>query len=406
MSSRREGSSISQTGVRHEISQPGTPTPTKLRYITTSGLGEAGAMAHLVTRMMRTEQEGKRPDPRVTSIEDITRGLGLIDTDATKIQTVIRSTRADYGSHPQLRVPRLPAARKALSDVLRSLDGVDSWIRQEIQRRALKWWRTQNVDYQQVPTIRHMVTKSLFKAEKPGKKQDKKKDKKPKIRMDVKDHPETETGSHVEFHDDVTADLPGDADFQHHAVEHSKHAAGYLVHKDQDPEKAEAHLQAANLHARIGNAMHVTGNAQNGDDLNGDEEGEEPGKVGEKGPDQNGDKAGGQPGQEQDKSGEGALQSIHPYAGQKNGESGSGGKDIEGKDLPAKPDNKRNPPGRDSELQVKRRYSGKDERGKTTDSSKDRSQGGVTINIANKSQVHTLRKSTPKFPHVFPLKRF
>lgn len=356
-------------------------------------------MAHLVTRMMRTEQEGKRPDPRVTSVEDVTRGLGLIDMDAAKIQNVLRSTRADYGLHPQLRVPRLPAARKALSEVLRSLDGVDSWIRQEIQRRALKWWRTQNVDYQQIPTIRHTVRKSLIKAEKPSKK----KDKKPKIRMDVKDHPETEKGSHVEFHDDVTADLPGDADFQHHATEHAKHAAGYLTYKDQDPERAEAHLQAANLHARIGNALHRTGNAQNGGDLEGGDEQDQTGKFGERGADQN-------PGNLQDqdqnqKQGQGALESIHPYEGQKKAQSNSGGKDIEGKDLPAKPDNKRNPPGRDSELQVQRRYAGKDERGKTTDPKKDRSSSGVTINIANKSQVHTLRKSIHKFPHVFPLEK-
>jgi hypothetical protein len=368
--------------------------------------------------MCRTEEEGKRPEPRVNSIEDITRDLGLIRTDADRIQAVIRSTRADYGAHPQLRVPRLPSARKALSDVLRSLDNVDSWIRQEIQRRALKWWRTQAVDYQQKPTIRHTVSKSLMKAKKqdkdkdtekpkkavkstdkaPGK--DKKKDKKPQIKMNVKDHPETESGSHVEFHDEVTADLPGDADFQHHAVEHSKHAAGYLVHRDQDSERAEAHLQAANLHARVGNAMHITGNAAP-DQIDGEEEGDAV-NTGKNGADQ---KQGQQAGDQGQGKPEGqSSQGVHPSNGQKNGNGkSSGGKDIEGKDLPAAPDSKRNPPGRDSELQVKRRSAGKDERGKTTDASKDRSAGGVTINISNKSMRHTLRKSVHKYPHVFPL---
>jgi hypothetical protein len=74
------------------------------------------------------------------------------------------------------------------------------------------------------------------------------------VRMDVEDH---EGGGYkVKFHDDVEADLRDGGDYRHHAREWAKHTAGYHVHKENDPDRAEAHKHAANLHARVANAFH------------------------------------------------------------------------------------------------------------------------------------------------------
>ncbi len=77
-----------------------------------------------------------------------------------------------------------------------------------------------------------------------------------KVSMKVEPHDDGD-GHMVHFHDEVSADLRGDADYQHHATEWSKHTAGYHISKDDNPERAEAHRHAANLHARIGNALHA-----------------------------------------------------------------------------------------------------------------------------------------------------
>jgi hypothetical protein len=123
---------------------------------------------------------------------------------------------------------------------------------------------------------------------------------------------ESGEGSRAHFHPEVSADLKGDADYKHHVTEHAKHYAGYLTHKDKDQERGEAHRQAANLHARVGNALHAGGDTK---------------------------------------------PAPPPMVFGPPGAAGgaSPGKDAMGRPLPGAPDGQRNPPGQDSTIGAQRR---------------------------------------------------
>jgi hypothetical protein len=129
---------------------------------------------------------------------------------------------------------------------------------------------------------------------------------------------ESGEGSRAHFHPEVSADLKGDADYKHHVTEHAKHYAGYLTHKDKDQERGEAHRQAANLHARVGNALHAGGDTK---------------------PAPPPPMVFGPPG----------------AAGAAGAGGASPGKDAMGRPLPGAPDGQRNPPGQDSTIGAQRR---------------------------------------------------
>lgn len=151
--------------------QPGVAVPTKLRFVVKQGGNQLGDVQREANRIFREEKEGARPAPHVITIEDVTKGMALDDVSRLKIHKVIQETRADFGQHPQLRVPRLPHARMQLMSVLRSMDELDSTHRMEIARRAMVWWKRNVVtDMDASPKIRFNVSKSrdsLHKADKP-----------------------------------------------------------------------------------------------------------------------------------------------------------------------------------------------------------------------------------------------
>lgn len=166
--------------------------------------------------------------------------------------------------------------------------------------------------------------------------------KKPQLSMDVQPH-KSGDGHTVKLHGDVEADLPGDGDYQHHVREHSKHYAGYMIHKDSDPERAEAHRHAANIHARIGNALHAGGDTAPRKGMGG------PMGMGMPG----------QPGM--------GLQTpgMAEEDGWQNGsdfdpQEPSPGEDAFGGEHPAKPDDQRNLPPRDSLIEADRSRSGRE----------------------------------------------
>lgn len=164
--------------------------------------------------------------------------------------------------------------------------------------------------------------------------------------MHVEPH-ESGAGHKVHFHEDVHADLPADGDYQHHVMEHAKHYAGYLTHKDADPEKAEAHRQAANLHSRVGNALHAGGDTA--------PRRAESGAGGGMAP------PGAPAGLGQPQVGPDGERLADPDGGfgQLGGEEQSPGEDAVGGQVPAVPDQKRNLPGRDSIIEADRSRSGK-----------------------------------------------
>ena len=145
------------------ISQPGTADG-KLRRWTGQGAGEIGGIQHTINRLFRTEREltpGERLPPHIMSIEDVTKGLGLEQTDRDKVHRIIRQTRADYGASSHLRLPRLHSARATLSTFMLRTKRFSSEVRMEIQRRAMAWWKKYgHTDYEGTPMIRHIVTKA------------------------------------------------------------------------------------------------------------------------------------------------------------------------------------------------------------------------------------------------------
>lgn len=200
-----------------------------------------------------------------------------------------------------------------------------------------------------------------------------------KVSMQVEPH-EDGSGHKVHFHDDVHADVPGDADYQHHVTEHSKHYAGYLINKDTDPDKAEAHRHAANLHARIGNALHAGGDTE----PRRQQAAERAAEL---------EAMGGLPLDEQSP-GEGSEDEYDPDVptgfGSDDWEDGADvafpGIDEKspretqaGSGQPAKPDKVRNIPGRDSAISAQRRIAGKPAK-------------KLTLGGAKKSQTITMKK--------------
>ena len=152
---------LSIAGKPTAISQPGSSNPAKLRRWTGTGAGEPGGIQHQINKLFRTSPEGTRPLPHIMDEQDVTKNLGLDNSDEHKIQDLLRRTRADFGSSPYLRVQRIQHARSRLSDFMHNTKRIPADVRMEINRRAIVWWRKfGKTDYEGKPMIRHVVTKA------------------------------------------------------------------------------------------------------------------------------------------------------------------------------------------------------------------------------------------------------
>lgn len=153
---------LSIAGKPTAISQPGS-SGGKLRRWTGLGAGEPGGIQHFINRMFRTEEDthGRRQKPHIMDETDVTKSLGLDNTDELKIQNILTNTRADFATSPHLRSQRLQHARSRLSDFLVTTKRIPSDVRMEINRRAMVWWRKfGKTDYEEKPMIRHVVMKA------------------------------------------------------------------------------------------------------------------------------------------------------------------------------------------------------------------------------------------------------
>lgn len=143
------------------MSQPGTADRNKLRAWTDSGMGGIGAIQAKAQRMFRLEDGNARQAPHIVTINDVTRGLPLDDTDAQKIQGIITATRADYGMDDKTRYPRFAFALEALGAFLNATPRISQDVRMEVRKRANAWWRRfGKTTYEGRPMIRHVISKS------------------------------------------------------------------------------------------------------------------------------------------------------------------------------------------------------------------------------------------------------
>ena len=139
------------------VSQPGTAQG-KLRYWTANGVGVQGAIQHQVNLIFRTEPEGKTPLKHIVDLQDVTKGLGLDETDREKVERILTEVRVDLES---IGSPRIVFGREQLSEFLQKTKRIPSDVRMEIRRRAMEWWRKNgHTTYEGKPMIRHMVSKS------------------------------------------------------------------------------------------------------------------------------------------------------------------------------------------------------------------------------------------------------
>lgn len=153
------------SGKPTSVSQPFTADPNKLRRWAGSGLGVQGSIQQQVNRLFRTTPEGTRPPPHIMDIQDVTKGLGLEDTDRETLERLLTETRADFGLHPKTRVPRIQSARKMLSSYLQATKRISPDVRMEIRRRAMEWWRKYGkTTYEGQPMIRHIITKAQLES--------------------------------------------------------------------------------------------------------------------------------------------------------------------------------------------------------------------------------------------------
>lgn len=100
------------------------------------------------------------PGPRVvTKLADVTAGLGLEATVASRVQSAVGSTNQTYSKHGGSE-HRIGIQRGALMQVIRT-DDVPVGARAEIIARATSWWKqTARTDYGD-PTGASAVSKSL-----------------------------------------------------------------------------------------------------------------------------------------------------------------------------------------------------------------------------------------------------
>lgn len=148
------------TGKPASVSQPGTAQG-KLRRWTGGGVGVAGGIQHQVQRLFRTQEEGAYADPHVVDLSDVTKGLGLEQTDRDTIERFLTETHADFAMSPKTRVPRYASALKGLSMYLMETKRISPEVRMQIRRRANIWWRKYGkTTYEGKPMIRHIVTKA------------------------------------------------------------------------------------------------------------------------------------------------------------------------------------------------------------------------------------------------------
>jgi hypothetical protein len=144
---------LSIAGKPTAISQPGTSTPTKVRRWTGSGAGVPGGIQSEINKLFRTTPEGTRPLPHIMDEKDVTKNLGLQNTDEQKIQDILTRTSADFGASSHLRVQRIQHARSRLADFMHTTKRIPPDVRMEINRRALVWWRKFGASGQ-TPSIR------------------------------------------------------------------------------------------------------------------------------------------------------------------------------------------------------------------------------------------------------------
>lgn len=137
-----------------DAGRPSSMSSHKLRRLAATGQGE-----QLLPRLFETRDQSA-PQPRhVITIDDVTRGLGVDAPTAERVARVVVGTNVSFST--QGGSQRLVDGRGRLVEFLRE-QGVNSDVRQEIEKRALAFWRrTQKTDLQKEPKMRFVLKAEL-----------------------------------------------------------------------------------------------------------------------------------------------------------------------------------------------------------------------------------------------------
>jgi hypothetical protein len=129
----------------------------KLRQQAAAGFGELQAVQQELARVQRTEPEDPtKPLPRrVTTLEEVTHGLGLDQADAQRVQRVVADTNPSFTVKTQTQ--RIFHARgRFLSFMRDSMRHIPSDKREELLKRAVAYWQHHyQTDYGKAPTARY-----------------------------------------------------------------------------------------------------------------------------------------------------------------------------------------------------------------------------------------------------------
>lgn len=117
---------------------PTFASPTKLRARARAGLGEAQSEQLFVQKLFRTGSETADPERHVITIEDVTRGLGLDQSDTARVQRAVQDANPSFNAKTQTQ--RIFHTQGKLAEMMRAMK-IDSGARMEIAKRARAWWK-------------------------------------------------------------------------------------------------------------------------------------------------------------------------------------------------------------------------------------------------------------------------
>ncbi|HET6494945.1 MAG TPA: hypothetical protein VFH61_06230, partial [Thermoleophilia bacterium] len=125
-------------------------------------------MATRAARMMRTSPEDLTGpiEAHIITLQDVTRGLGLDQSDAGRIERLIADSSPEFTQKSQTQ--RIMHARQRLLAVTRTMKHVPADTRDELTRRATAYWkRNFQTDYGKSPTVRFREGATMDKSEGP-----------------------------------------------------------------------------------------------------------------------------------------------------------------------------------------------------------------------------------------------
>lgn len=103
----------------------------RLRYVVRAGGGQVNPMA-AAARLFRTDPPDARPKPHVVVLDDVTKGLGIRNSDEVRVLRLVQEAETARD---------LLTARATVLPALRAIKSIPADTRAEVVRRAAEWWK-------------------------------------------------------------------------------------------------------------------------------------------------------------------------------------------------------------------------------------------------------------------------